>query len=249
MDHTGHRLFRPYTQDGSKTMRSQANHFGCDFRSLPDTRAMPLMKPLGRAFYARDCRVVAAELIGCRLVRRLESGERLVIRLVEVEAYMGDGSDSASHAHGGPTARNQTMFGPPGRLYAYRSYGIHTCVNVVCGVSGKATAVLLRAAEPINGLARMRALRGLQLNAKPELIARGPGRLAQALGLELEDDGHSLLRPPLTIHPPASETPRLRVESGPRVGITKASALPYRFFESNSPWVSPFRPGRKKPSG
>jgi len=204
------------------------------------------MKPLGRAFYARDCRVVAAELIGCRLVRRLDSGERLVVRLVEVEAYLGDGSDPASHAHGGPTPRNETMFGPPGRLYAYRSYGIHTCVNIVCGVTGKATAVLLRAAEPIDGLARMRALRGLPSDARRELIARGPGRLAQALGLELDDDGQSLLRPPLTLHAPTPGANRAKVERGPRVGITKAAALPYRFFEADSSWVSPFRPGRKK---
>lgn len=207
---------------------------------------MPLAKPLRQAFYARDCRVVAAELVGCRLVRRFESGERLVVRLVEVEAYLGDGSDPASHAHAGPTPRNRTMFGPAGRLYAYRSYGIHTCVNIVCGIAGEAAAILLRAAEPIEGLARMRALRGLPSGAKDELIARGPGRLAQALGLGLGHDGQSLLRPPLTLHAPAAGADAVHVERGPRVGITKASSLPYRFFEADSPWVSPFRSGGKK---
>jgi DNA-3-methyladenine glycosylase len=210
---------------------------------------VPLEKPLRQAFYARDPRIVAAELLGCRLVRRFETGERLVVRLVEVEAYLGDGSDPASHAHRGPTPRNRTMFGPAGRLYAYRSYGIHTCVNVVCGVSGKATAVLLRAAEPLEGLDRMRRLRSLPSDAKSILIARGPGRLAQALGLELDHDGQSLLRPPLTLHAPASGTARIHVEHGPRVGITKAAGLPYRFFEADSPWVSSFRNGVKGRTG
>jgi DNA-3-methyladenine glycosylase len=141
------------------------------------------------------------------------------------------------------------MFGPAGRLYAYRSYGIHTCVNIVCATRGRAAAVLLRAAEPLEGLARMRALRGLSRDAKKELIARGPGRLAEALGLGLDHDGQSLLRAPLTLHAPSPRAAEIHVEQGPRVGITKASALPYRFFEANSPWVSPFRMGGKKTRG
>jgi DNA-3-methyladenine glycosylase len=135
------------------------------------------------------------------------------------------------------------MFGPAGRLYAYRSYGIHTCVNVVCGTTGAAAAVLLRAAEPLEGLDRMRALRGLAPGAPAREIARGPGRLAQALGLGLEHDGVSLLRPPLSLHPPGADTGPSRVERGPRVGITKAADLPYRFCEAESPWVSAFRRG------
>ena len=218
-------------------------------RPLPDTSSVPLAKPLPQSFYARDCRVVATELIGCRLVRRFNSGDRLVLRLVEVEAYLGDGSDAASHAHRGLTPRNRTMFGPAGRLYAYRSYGIHTCINVVCATRGRAAAVLLRAAEPLEGLARMRTLRGLSPDAKKELIARGPGRLAEALGLGLDHDGQSLLRAPLTLHAPSPRAAEIHVEQGPRVGITKASALPYRFFEANCPWVSPFRSGGKKRKG
>lgn len=197
-------------------------------------------------FFARDSRHVARELVGCRLVRRLASGVRLVVRLVEVEAYLGDGSDAASHAHRGPTPRNQTMFGPAGRLYAYRSYGIHTCVNVVCAEPGRAAAVLLRAAEPIEGLAEMTALRGLDPDVSPNRLTRGPGRLAQALGLELGDDGRNLLRGDLTLHPPESDAKPIRVIQGPRVGITKAAALPYRFFEKDSSWVSPFRSGTRK---
>lgn len=205
----------------------------------------PLGRPLPKRFFARDSREVAAELIGCRFVRRLENGHRLIVRLTEVEAYLGDGSDPASHAHPGPTARNQTMFGPPGRLYAYRSYGIHTCVNVVCKMGDEAAAILLRAAEPLEGFAYMKQQRGLAEDAPPQSISVGPGRLAQALGLRLEDDGQSLLRPPMTLHAPAETAPPVAVERGPRVGITKAPDLPYRYFETNSPWVSPYRPGRK----
>ena len=109
-----------------------------------DTPAVPLGPPLRQRFYARDSREVGPELIGCRLVHRRPTGERLVARLTEVEAYLGDGTDPASHAHPGPTPRNSTMFGPSGRLYAYRSYGIHVCVNVVCEADGRAAAVLLR---------------------------------------------------------------------------------------------------------
>lgn len=205
---------------------------------------MPLGKPLTQAFFARDSVVVAKELIGCRLVHRLPDGERLTVRLVEVEAYRGDGSDAASHAHSGPSDRNRTMFGPAGRLYVYRSYGIHTCVNVVCAGPGRAAAVLLRGAEPVEGLDRMRALRGLPADAGPRLLTRGPGRLGQALGLRLDQDGTTLLRAPLTLHPPEADSPLPLVESGPRVGITKAASLPFRFFEKGNLWVSPFRPGR-----
>jgi DNA-3-methyladenine glycosylase len=200
--------------------------------------------PLPRRFFERSSVVVAPELIGCTLVRRLPDGTRLAGRIVEVEAYLGDGSDAASHAHRGPTPRNRTMFGPAGRLYAYRSYGIHTCVNVVCAESGRAAAVLLRAAEPLEGLDQMRALRGLPSEASPAQIARGPGRLAQALGLELSDDGKNLLRGAMTIHAPSPDARRVAVEQGPRVGITKAAELPYRYFEQDSRWVSGFRTGR-----
>ena len=207
---------------------------------------MPLGKPLPQSFYARDSRPVARDLIGCRIVHRLEAGKRLVLRIVEVEAYLGDGSDPASHAHPGPTDRNRVMFGPAGRLYAYRSYGLHTCVNVVCEAKGRAAAVLLRAAEPIEGAEAMRALRGLDAAADARLIARGPGRLAQALGLRLEDDGRTLLQGELTLHGRAPQVGRPSIETGPRVGITKAAELPYRFYEGGSPWVSDFRTGKPK---
>lgn len=199
--------------------------------------------PIPQRFFSRDAREVALDLIGCRLVRRLPDGGRLVLRLVEVEAYLGDGSDPAAHSHRGPTERNRSMFGPAGRLYAYRSYGIHVCVNVVCGERGQAAAVLLRAGEPIEGVEHMRALRGLTPDAANLQIARGPGRLTQALGLELAHDGQTLLRPPLTLHARVPSSAPLRVEQGPRVGITKAADLPYRYFEWDSAWVSAFRKG------
>ncbi len=207
---------------------------------------MASASPFSRDFYARGSREVARDLIGCRLVHRLPDGERLILRLVEVEAYLGDGSDPASHAHRGPTARNRSMFGPAGRLYAYRSYGIHTCVNVVCGAPGEAAAVLLRAGEPVQGAARMCALRGLEPGVDPRRIASGPGRFAEALGLSLADDGRSLLRGPLTIWPPAADAARPRIEAGPRVGITRAADLPYRYFDPASACVSPFRSGGRK---
>ena len=225
-------------------MRSTA----CVCEELADTRRMSLGAPHPLSFYARDSRQVAPDLLGCRLVHRLEDGHRLIVRIVEVEAYLGDGSDAASHAHRGPTPRNRTMFGPAGRLYAYRSYGIHTCLNIVCEASGKAAAVLLRAAEPIEGLDLMRSLRGLPPDAAAERIARGPGRLAQALGLDLAQDGRSLLRGALTLHPREPESREVAVGSGPRVGINLAADLPYRYFEEKSPWVSAFRAGSKRPS-
>jgi len=208
--------------------------------------------PLARSFYARDPRAVAADLIGCRLVHRLEDGTRLVLRLVEVEAYLGDGSDPASHAHRGPTARNRAMFGPPGTLYAYRSYGIHVCVNVVCRPAGEGAAVLLRAGEPVGGLERMASLRGCTAPVDPgggpslRRIASGPGRFAQAMGLMLEHDGASLLRGPLTLLPPTAGAPRPVVARGPRVGITKAADRPWRYFDAASACVSPFRRGGRR---
>lgn len=217
-----------------------------DPRGFPDTGDVRLSRPLPRRFYARDARAVARDLIGCRLVHRFADGTRLVARLVEVEAYLGDGSDPASHAHRGPTPRNRSMFGPPGRLYAYRSYGLHTCVNVVCAPAGEAAAVLLRAAEPIEGLTRMRALRALADDARPALLTSGPGRLGQAMGLTLEHDGATLLRAPLTLHGRDPDRPAPPVEQGPRVGISRATDLPYRYFEAESPWVSVFRSGTRR---
>ena len=199
-----------------------------------------------RSFYSRPVLEVARELVGSILVRRLDSGSLLAGRLVEVEAYLGDGSDPSAHSHGGPTNRNRSMFGPPGRLYAYRIYGIHTCVNIVCDAPGVGSAILLRAAEPLVGADLMRAHRGLADTARAKQIASGPGRLAQAFGFELAHDGASVTAAELCIRAPTPGQPVLAVQTGPRVGISKAVERPYRFFAKDDPWVSASRTPKKK---
>jgi DNA-3-methyladenine glycosylase len=153
--------------------------------------------------------------------------------IVETEAYAPD--DPASHAYGGKTRRNATMFGPPGRLYVYRSYGIHWCANVVCGVEDVGTAVLLRALEPTHGIERMRARRGLDDLA---LLCAGPGRLTQALGLTGGHDGLRIDHPPFELVPGAPAD----VVAGTRVGITRAVDRPYRYSLRGSSYVSRPRP-------
>jgi len=194
---------------------------------------------LTRAFFDRPCLEVAPDLVGTHLVRRLASGERLVGRIVEVEAYLGDGSDPGSHSHRGQTPRNRAMFGAPARLYAYRIYGIHICANVVCEPAGSGAAVLVRALEPLEGIETMRRNRGLRPEQSAREIARGPGRLAQALQIDLSHDGGSLLRGAITLSRPASAVSGGRVARSPRIGLSKGATLPYRFYERDSPWVCP----------
>ena len=167
------------------------------------------------------------------LVHELD-GVRLEGRIVEVEAYLGDGSDAASHAHRGPTPRAASMFGPAGRFYVYRSMGIHACANLVCERQGRASAVLLRAVEPLRGLEQMARRRG---GRSARELASGPGRLAQAFGIGLHHDGASALRGALRVEA-ARSAPRLHVLAGPRIGISKASGLPYRFWIADSPHVT-----------
>jgi DNA-3-methyladenine glycosylase len=151
-------------------------------------------------------------------------------RIVELEAYAED--DPASHAFGGATQRNASMFGPPGHLYVYRSYGIHWCANVVCEPPGRGAGVLLRALEPTHGLDRMRARRGV---VDERLLCSGPGRLTQALGLTGADDGADLSLPPFALVPPA--VPAV-VERTPRIGISRAVEQPWRWVEAGSSWPS-----------
>lgn len=207
---------------------------------------------LSREFFERPCLEVAPELIGKRFVHRLPSGVRVGGRLVEVEAYLGDGSDPAAHSYLGPKPRNQTMFGPAGRLYAYQSYGIHICVNVVCEPRGCGAAVLLRALEPATeqrSIAAMRELRGLPEAASPLEIARGPGRLGQAMGFELAHDGANLQRGAIGLYEAPAGSEAATVATGPRVGLTKATALPYRYYDSTSRFVSAFRSGKARKRG
>lgn len=151
-------------------------------------------------------------------------------RIVEVEAY--DADDPASHSFRGPTARNAAMFGKPGHLYVYRSYGIHWCANIVCGAVGHGAAVLLRALEPTHGLDRMRARRAV---TDPRLLCSGPGRLTQALGITGAHDGADLSRPPFELIP-AERAPV--VERTPRIGITRATDVHWRYADAESRWVS-----------
>ena len=189
---------------------------------------------LSRRFFARPCLEVAPELLGLVLVHELADGTRLAARIVEVEAYLGDGSDAASHAHRGPTPRSRVMFGRPGHFYVYRSMGLHRCVNVVTEPEGRGAAVLLRAAEPLEGEARMRRLRGGRDGRE---LLNGPGKLCQALAIRLEHDGADALRGPLRLErwPGA---PAFQIRVSPRIGISKAVDLPYRFFARDSPHVS-----------
>lgn len=196
---------------------------------------------LDRAFYARPCSDVARDLVGVLVCHRRPDGVRLAGRIVETEAYLGEGRDPASHAHNGPTPRNASMFGPPGRLYVYRSYGVHLCMNLVCEEEGAGAAVLLRAIEPLEGVAEMRANRGLRANQPGKLIASGPGRLTQALGIGIEHDGASVLRGAVVVRAlrrgrrvPAD----LPIDASPRIGISKAVERPLRFVEQGSPWLS-----------
>jgi DNA-3-methyladenine glycosylase len=191
------------------------------------TRALPTR------FFTRSCLQVAPELLGCLLVRTLASGVQLTARIVEVEAYLGDGSDPASHSHQGLTPRNRTMFGPPGHLYVYRSMGIHACMNAVCEPEGRSSAVLLRAAAPLEGIGAMQAARG-RLAATD--LCSGPGKLCQAFAVTLDLDGSCMRNGPLRIlrgRPPAQ-----RILAGPRIGISRARDLPYRFFLEGDPNVT-----------
>ncbi|MCB2223916.1 MAG: DNA-3-methyladenine glycosylase [Actinobacteria bacterium] len=164
--------------------------------------------------------VAARALLGCRFTTGI-GGERTAVVLTEVEAY-GGADDPASHAHRGRTARNAAMFGPPGRLYVYRSYGIHWCMNVVTGPEGAPAAVLLRAGSPAEGVEVMERRRG-----RRDHLTDGPGKLAQALGVGGEWDGASLFEAPLSLEPPVS--PPRSVDAGPRVGITREVDRPWRF--------------------
>jgi DNA-3-methyladenine glycosylase len=168
---------------------------------------------------------VAPALVGALL---LVDGVGGVV--VEVEAY--DQEDPASHGFGGRTARNASMFGPPGHAYVYRSYGIHWCLNLVCAGEGRAEAVLVRALEPTAGLDSMRARRKL---ADPRLLCSGPGRLCQALGVSCDHDGLPLDEPPFELRAPPGA---VEVVAGERIGITRAVERPWRYGLAGSRYLS-----------
>jgi DNA-3-methyladenine glycosylase len=184
-----------------------------------------LGKPLKRAFFARSVHEIAPELIGATL---LVNGVGGVI--VELEAYHH--TDPAAHSFRGPTPRNRVMFGPPGAAYIYRSYGIHWCVNFVCEKEGSASAVLIRALQPTHGIPAMRRRRGLH---DERSLCSGPGKLTEALGITDRHNGLALDAPPFTLH---ARTSTPDIVTGPRIGITKAVELPWRYGLQGSRFLS-----------
>lgn len=185
------------------------------------------------SFYARPAREVARDLLGKRVVSTVE-GVETCGRIVETEAYVGP-EDPASHAAAriGRTARNQAMFGPPGTAYVYLSYGIHWCLNAVTNEVDHPGAVLIRALEPLEGIDAMRERRG----TRDRDLARGPGRLTQALGITGALDGHPLDSPPLRVLAAPAIDPA-RIDAGPRIGISRAKDWPLRFTLSGSRYLS-----------
>ncbi len=194
-------------------------------------------KTLRRAFFARPSPAVARALLGKQLVSTID-GVETSGRIVETEAYLGP-ADDASHAAAriGRTARNATMFGPPGTAYVYLIYGVHWCLNVVTDRVGFPGAVLLRAIAPVSGIDTMIARRGAARSRDVASLGRGPGNLARALGVTRALDGHTLSRPPLLIAD-APDLPDAAVAVGPRIGVTRARDWPLRFHVRSEPSVS-----------
>ena len=204
------------------------------------------MTLIPRDFFARFSVQVAPELLGCVIEHQTAAG-LVAVELTEVEAYAG-ASDPASHAYRGKTARNAVMFGPPGHAYVYFTYGMHFCVNLVCLGNGSASAVLLRAGRVIEGeeLALTRRTRGATIVSFRDL-ARGPARLCQALDIDRTQDGADVCVADSPLHmrwPDASTTDRSaekKVASGPRVGVSSAAEVPWRFWWEGEPTVSAYR--------
>jgi DNA-3-methyladenine glycosylase len=192
---------------------------------------------LDAAFYERPVLEVARDLVGCTV----RHGETAGV-IVETEAYHH--SEPASHAYVGLTPRTATLYGPPAVAYVYRSYGIHALLNAVSEPEGEGAAVLIRALEPLDGIAAMRERRGPHLRV--EDLCSGPGKLTQALGIGLELNGTSLVDGPVRFGPPVAARPAVELAVGPRIGITKAVELPWRFCAAGSRHVSrPWPPGHR----
>ena len=205
----------------------------------PGTEVLP------REFFARPSLEVAPELLGCVIAHETAEG-RVAVMLTEVEAYAGQ-SDPASHAYRGRTARNAVMFGPPGHVYVYFTYGMHFCMNLVCQAEHGASAVLLRAGRVIEGvpLATARRARHLPRSTPREVdLARGPARLCEALAVDRSHDGADAVDPasPLRALAAVTPVPAAEISCGPRVGVSRAADVPWRFWITGEPTVSPYRP-------
>jgi DNA-3-methyladenine glycosylase len=200
------------------------------------------IRPLGRAFFARDPRRVARELLGKILVRR--SGRKpLTGRIVEVEAYLGE-DDPAAHSAAGRTSRNAVLFGPPGHAYVYFIYGNHYCLNVSCESDGRAGGVLFRALEPLRGIEEMAHARDIEVSGPRDLpkLTSGPGRLSEAFGVTRErDNGCDLTSRRSSLWIGADGFVSKNVVVTTRIGITKAAERPLRYVLAGNPFVS----GRK----
>jgi DNA-3-methyladenine glycosylase len=183
---------------------------------------------LSPEFFDRSVHVVARELIGCELAFAGVGGV-----IVETESY--DESDPACHAFNGRTPRNEVLFGPPGIAYVYFSYGVHNMLNAVCEPQGTAAAVLIRALAPTRGLDVMRERRGRE---RERDLCSGPGKLTQALGISLDRNGSRLTEAPFEISERSGEWLDTNVTTGPRIGITRGTELPWRFCAAGSPFVS-----------
>lgn len=195
-------------------------------------------QPVPPSFFEGDTVEVAQRLLGCYLVRETPEGVAAG-RIVEVEAYLRD--DPANHAYIGRTERNAAMFGPPGTAYVYQIYGVHCCLNVVTAPEGVGEAVLLRALEPLEGIALMQRRRGTQALHR---LCSGPAKLCQALAIGLEWNGHDLTKPPLFLALPP-EPMKERILTDVRVGVTAARDWPLRFLVAGSPFIS--APPRGRP--
>jgi DNA-3-methyladenine glycosylase len=188
---------------------------------------------LPRSFLRRPSVELAPDLLGRDLVGRSPDGSTLRARIVETEAY--EPGDPASHAFRGPTRRNAVMFGPPGHLYVYVAYGVHHCMNIVAAPEGVASAVLLRAAQPLDGLDTMAQRRGTE---RPRDLCRGPGRWAQAFGVDRALDGADVVVGDVIWLERGLAVPADAIVAGPRIGITLAARRPWRFCVAGSPFLS-----------
>lgn len=214
----------------TRTQEGRSEERVCRPAHAPGLPSLRTAARLPAAFYERETTTVARELLGRILVRRLE-GELLAGVIVETEAYGPD--DPASHAWRGETRRNAVMFGPPGRLYVYLTYGMHWCMNAVTGPPGIGEAVLIRALEPLAGLEAMRRNRG---GVPDRLLCSGPARACQALGITGAENGADLAGDAVYIL--EERVPVERVAAGPRIGIRHAVERPWRFHIPGSPHVS-----------